>query len=99
MINLPLQRQQLQHFNSSCNFSFWIDFRTQFGINLAPSWATLVQELVLNGLVGLREALRIFDLGALDPYKTPFDPINRSRDPSRSIENENSFNSNLSRAS
>ena len=38
---------------------FLVDFWTQFGANLAPSWATLVQELVLDGLVGLREAQRI----------------------------------------
>ena len=38
---------------------FLVDFSTQFGANLAPSWATLVQELVLDGLVGLREAQRI----------------------------------------
>ena len=50
----------------------------QFGPNLAPSWATLVQELVLDelvqyvsgldelvmdGLLGLREASRIFIIG------------------------------------
>ncbi len=39
---------------------FLVDFSTQFGANLAPSWATLVQELVLDGLVGLREAQRIY---------------------------------------
>ena len=38
---------------------FLVDFWIQFGANLAPSWATLVQELVLDGLVGLREAHRI----------------------------------------
>ena len=38
---------------------FLVDFGSQFGANLAPSWATLVQELVLDGLVGLREAQRI----------------------------------------
>ena len=38
---------------------FWFDFCNQFGANLAPSWATLVQELVLDGMVGLREAQRI----------------------------------------
>ena len=38
---------------------FLVDFWSQFGTNLAPSWATLVQELVLDGLVGLREAQRI----------------------------------------
>ena len=38
---------------------FLVDFSTQFGAKLAPSWATLVQELVLDGLVGLREAQRI----------------------------------------
>ena len=38
---------------------FLVDFWIQFGANLAPSWATLVQELVLDGLVGLREAQRI----------------------------------------
>ena len=41
---------------------FWVDFCTQFGANLAPSWATLVQELVLDGLVGLREAQRVENL-------------------------------------
>ena len=39
---------------------FLVDFWIQFGANLAPSWATLVQELVLDGLVGLREAQRMF---------------------------------------
>ena len=38
---------------------FLVDFWSQFGTNLAPSWATLVQELVLDRLVGLREAQRI----------------------------------------
>ena len=38
---------------------FLVDFWSQFGTNLAPSWATLVQELLLDGLVGLREAQRI----------------------------------------
>ena len=38
---------------------FLVDFWSQFGTNLAPSWATLVQELILDGLVGLREAQRI----------------------------------------
>ena len=40
---------------------FLVDFWTHFGANLAPSWATLVQELVLDGLVGLREAQRILN--------------------------------------
>ena len=38
---------------------FLVDFWIQFGANLAPSWATLVQELILDGLVGLCEAQRI----------------------------------------
>jgi len=38
---------------------FLVDLGSQFGANLAPPWATLVQELVLDGLVGLREAQRI----------------------------------------
>ena len=29
---------------------FWVDFWNQFGTNLGPSWGTLVQELVLDGL-------------------------------------------------
>ena len=43
---------------------FLVDFWTQFNANLAPSWATLVQEVVLDGLVGLREAQRIGNLQA-----------------------------------
>ena len=45
---------------------FLVDFWTQFGANSAPSWATLVQELVLYGLVGLREASRIQYFRSLD---------------------------------
>ena len=52
---------------------FLVDFWTQFGANLAPSWATLVQELVLDGLVGLREAQRIFLKSPQDAHKTPQD--------------------------
>ena len=52
---------------------FLVDFWTQFGANLAPSWATLVQELVLDGLVGLREAQRIVLEAFLEP-KTPEEP-------------------------
>ena len=43
--------------------------------------------------------LLFFDLGPLDLYKRPFNPMNRPWDPSRSIENEKSLNSDLSRAS
>ena len=35
---------------------FLVDFWNQFGTNLAPFWATLVQELLLDGLVGIRSA-------------------------------------------
>ena len=30
---------------------FWVDFCTQVDANLAPSWTTLVQEVVLDELV------------------------------------------------
>ena len=53
---------------------FLVDFWTQFGANLAPSWATLVQELVLDGLVGLREAQRIDFLGAGPEARTGIGP-------------------------
>ena len=49
---------------------FLVDFWTQFGANLAPSWATLVQELVLDGLVGLREAQRIRTPGPQPKIRT-----------------------------
>ena len=56
---------------------FLVDFWTQFGANLAPSWATLVQELVLDGLVGLREAQRIcFYIDKIDQNMVVYGPNN-----------------------
>ena len=54
---------------------FLADFWTQFGANLAPSWATLVQELVLDGLVGLREAQRNYRIACSEEH---LDPPNHS---------------------
>ena len=65
---------------------FLVDFSTQFDANLAPSWATLVQELVLDGLVVLREAQRInFPASAGTSRGTgvihvPVPPINKNRE-------------------
>ena len=52
---------------------FLVDFGP--GANLAPFWATLVQELVLDGLVGLREAQRIYRYQCRDQGSQNYFPL------------------------